>query len=245
MHIRRDKFTYWYSYLVETRQTSAMPSSVHPKAVRTTTPASRTTGRPTKENTQRLSEDLREAALALFLERGYGGATLEAIAHAAGTTKPSLYVRFPDKESLFIGVVQWALGQPDWPVPETKPPDLDDLEGALRFLADSALRRATHPSMVGLTRIVVAQADRFPDLAQETFAASLPHAQLVVEVLQRHSAKGAIVADDPDVLAEQFLDLVSARAARLASFGVDRNAAAQRRYTDVAVKLFLRGLRPG
>jgi AcrR family transcriptional regulator len=222
-----------------------MPSSVRPKTVRTTSPASRTTGRPTKERTQQLSEDLRQAALALFLERGYEGTTLEAIARAAGTTKPSLYVRFPDKESLFTGVVQWAIEQPDWPVPETKPPDLDDLEGALRSIADSALRRATHPSMVGLIRIVVAQAGRFPDLAQKTLAASSTHARRVVELLQRHSAKGAIVADEPEVLAEQFIDLVSARAARLASFGVVRNAAAQRRYTDVAVTLFLRGLRPG
>jgi AcrR family transcriptional regulator len=222
-----------------------MPSFGRPRTVRTTSPAARTTGRPTKARTQQLSDDLRDAALDLFLERGYEGTTLEAIASAAGTTKPSLYVRFPDKESLFTGVVQWAIEQPDWPLAENKPPDLDDLEGALRSIADSTVRRATHPSMVGLTRIVVAQAGRFPELAQKTLAASSTQARLVVELLQRHAAKGAIVADDPEVLAEQFLDLVSARPARLASFGVARNAAAQRRYTDVAVTLFLRGLRPG
>jgi AcrR family transcriptional regulator len=221
-----------------------MPSSIRPRAVRTTPPASRTTGRPTKERTLQLSEDLRQAALALFLAQGYEGTTLDAIARAAGTTKPSLYVRFPDKESLFTGVVQWAIEQPDWPVPESKAPDLDDLEGALRSIADAALRRATHPSMVGLTRIVVAQADRFPELAERTLAASSRSVPLIVELLQRHSAKGAIVADDPEILAEQFLDLVSARAARLASFGVARNVASQRRYTDAAVTLFLRGLRP-
>jgi AcrR family transcriptional regulator len=222
-----------------------MPSTGRPGAVRTTSPTARTTGRPTKERTQQLSEDLRNAALDLFLERGYEGTTLEAIASAAGTTKPSLYVRYPDKESLFTGVVEWAIEQPDWPLAENKPPDLDDLRGALHSVADSAVRRATHPSMVGLTRIVVAQASRFPELAEKTLAANATQARLVVELLRRHAATGAIVAEDPEVLAEQFLDLVSARPARLASFGVARNVAAQRRYTDVAVTLFLRGLRPG
>jgi AcrR family transcriptional regulator len=230
---------------MNSRQTFAMPSSDRPKAVRTTSAAPRATGRPTRAGTQQLSEDLRQAALTLFLEGGYEGTTLEAIAGAAGTTKPSLYVRFPDKESLFTGVFEWAIGQPDWPVPEIRPPDLDDLEGALRSIADSAARRATHPSMVGLNRIVVAQAGRFPDLAQQAFAASSAQARLVVELLQRHSAKGAIVADEPDVLAELFLDLVTARPARFAAFGVAQSAAALRRYTDVAVTLFLRGLRPG
>jgi AcrR family transcriptional regulator len=191
-----------------------------------------------------LGEDLRVAALALFLERGYEGTTLDAIARAAGTTKPSLYIRFPDKGSLFEAVVRWAIGQPDWPVPETEPPDLDDLEGALRSIADSAVRRVTNPSMVGLNRLVVAQAERFPDLAEHTLAATTPRTSLIVELLQRHSALRSIVVEDPEILAEQFLDAVSARAARSAAFGVADDAVAERRYADINVKKFLRGLRP-
>src|SRR5215471_6007964 len=92
-----------------------------------TTGAGRRGGRPTTAETAQLTDAVREAALALFLERGYEGTTLEAIARAAGTTKASLYARFADKETLFVSVVGWAIGRRDWPMPEPPPPDLDDL----------------------------------------------------------------------------------------------------------------------
>ena len=66
----------------------------------------------------------------------------------------------------------------------------------------------------------------------------------MVELLQRHAATGAIVADDPEILAEHFLAMVVGMPARLASFGIVRNAATQAHYTRVAVDLFVRGLRP-
>jgi hypothetical protein len=99
--------------------------------------------------------------------------------------------------------------------------------------------------MVKLTRIAVAQATRFPDLAEQASASGWPRKQLVVDLLARHAATGAIVADEPEILAEHFLGLVSGMPARLASFGIVRRPAVQRRYTDVAIDLFLRGLRPG
>jgi AcrR family transcriptional regulator len=224
-----------------------MPSSTRPKAKRTTPQGSRPGGRPTKEGTAQLSQNVREAALTLLLERGYEGTSLDDVAEAAGTTKASLYVRFPTKESLFTSVMQWAIGRSDWPEPASRPldlGDLDDLEGALRSIADAALHRATHPSMVRLTRLAVAQAGRFPDLAQRTLDASSIHKQLLIQLLQRHAALGAIVADEPEILAEHFLGLVAGMPASLAALGVDRDDATQQRYSKVALELFLRGLRP-
>jgi AcrR family transcriptional regulator len=98
--------------------------------------------------------------------------------------------------------------------------------------------------MVRLTRIAVTQAPRFPELAEEANTASWPRKQLVVDLLERHAATGVIVADEPEILAELFFGLVSGTPARLASFGIARRPVVQRRYTDVAVDLFLRGLRP-
>jgi AcrR family transcriptional regulator len=206
--------------------------------------ASRPGGRPTVEESAQLNEDVRLAALTLFLEHGYEGTSVDAIARAAGTTKASLYARFDTKESLFVSVVRWAIGRPDWPVDEPEPPDLDDFEGALRAIADAALRRALHPDMVSLTRIAVAQVGRFPGLARGAFAASWARKDLVVELLEHHVALGTIVADEPEILAEHFLGLVSGSPARLASFGIVRKAGLQRRYSEVAIQMFVRSLQP-
>jgi AcrR family transcriptional regulator len=188
---------------------------------------------------------VRECALRLFLERGYEGTTMDAVAQGAGTTKVSLYARFPSKEALFSSVLEWAIQRTDWPAPEPDPPDPADLQGALTAIAHSALRRALDPAMVSLSRIAIAQASRFPEIARRTQAAAFwPRQQQVVDLLMRHAALGTIVADDPDILAEHFLAMVGGMPARLASFGMRRSHAAQEHHTEVAVRLFARSLRP-
>jgi len=44
-----------------------------------------------------------DAAFDLFVKRGYEGTSMEAIAAAAGVTKPVVYDCFPSKEELFRG----------------------------------------------------------------------------------------------------------------------------------------------
>jgi AcrR family transcriptional regulator len=222
----------------------SMPKSIGPTSLRTTPQRSRRGGRPTREDTVQLSLDIREAALTQFLKHGYEGTSLDNVASEARTTKASIYVRFSNKESLFTGVMSWAIGRSDGPRSESNSLDLDNLEEALRSVADAALKGATNPSMVRLTQIVIAQADRFPDLAQKILATSSTQKEFIVRLLQHHAADGAIVADEPEILAEHFLGMVSGMPARLASLGFDRSAATQRRYRDVAIELFLRGLRP-
>jgi AcrR family transcriptional regulator len=190
-----------------------------------------------------LDRAVRESALRLFLEHDYEGTSMDAIAAAAGTTKASLYARFASKEDVFRSVLEWAIQRQDWPAPEPEAPDLDDLEGALAAVAYAAVRRATDPSMVKLGRIAVAQATRFPDIARHTHAA-WPRVHLVVELLKRHAARGAIVANEPEILAEHFLGMVATVPSRLALLGIVREPAEQDRHTRVAVELFVNGLRP-
>jgi AcrR family transcriptional regulator len=201
-------------------------------------------GRPTAAQAAALDVAVRDAALRLFLERGFEATSMDAIAQEAGTTKASLYGRFPSKEAVFTSVLTWAIQRPDWPVREPASPDLDDLEGALRSIADAAVRRALDPSMVKLARIASAHVQQMPELAQRTAVGVWPRRQLVVDLLRRHADSGAIVADEPEVLAELFLGMVAAAPARLASFGVVRAKADQARQTGAAVHLFLRSLRP-
>lgn len=205
----------------------------------------RRAGRPTTAEAAALDRDVRAAALACFLARGYDGTSMAAVAAAAGTTKASLYARWPTKEALFTEVLGWAVARPDWPEPEPAPPPVDDLAGALLAIADAGWRRATDPAMVALARIAVAEADRVPDLARRAQAnASWARRETVVALLRHHADAGAIVADDPELLAEHFLAMVAGMPARLASFGIVRTPAEQERRARSAVDLFLRSLRP-
>jgi AcrR family transcriptional regulator len=203
-------------------------------------------GRPTKEEARQLGHAARDAALRLFLDNGYEATSMDAIAAEAGTTKATLYARFGSKEAIFRSVVEWATARNDWPEPEPDLPDPADLEGALREIARAAVRRGTHPAMLSLMRIAVAEADRFPDLARHPYSASpWPREQVVADLLERHAAEGAIVLPaDARVLAELFLGMVCTPVL-LASFGSRRDPRAQEDHTEAAVQLFLRGLRAG
>jgi AcrR family transcriptional regulator len=208
----------------------------------TSTRTPRRQGRPSSEDAGRLDRDVRDHALRLFLEHGYEGTSMDAIAEAAGTTKASVYARFASKDALFQHVLLWAVARTDWPKPEPPPPAFDDLEEALRAIGRVALDRALDPAMVQLGRIAVAQAARFPDIAGKVGELSWPRLQLVAGLLRHHATTGAIDAPEPVLLAETFVALVAGIPARLASFGVMRSRKAQEHHLDVAINLFLHGV---
>jgi AcrR family transcriptional regulator len=198
-------------------------------------------GRPTSEQAARLDLSIKEAALDVFLDQGFERAKMDRIAERAGTTKATLYARYPSKEELFLHVLRWATARDDWPFREPELPDIDDLEGALRSIADASVRRALHPDMVKLARIANSQSVHFPEIAG-SIRAGWPRQQAVVDVLKRHVAAGTIAVPDADLAAELFLGMIAATPARLASFGVVRSQKVQRRHTEMAVRIFVDGL---
>jgi AcrR family transcriptional regulator len=74
-----------------------------------------------------------DAALGLFVERGYEGTSMDAIAEAAGVTKPVVYACFPGKAELFEALLrreeERVLGEIAGALPATG--ELDDPEAVL------------------------------------------------------------------------------------------------------------------
>jgi AcrR family transcriptional regulator len=54
---------------------------------------------------------LLEVARGVFARDGYRGASMEAIAEAAGVTKPVLYQHFPSKHALYSSLLEAEIGQ--------------------------------------------------------------------------------------------------------------------------------------
>ena len=77
---------------------------------------------------------LLDAALRLLVDRGSADVTVDAIAEAAGVTKPVVYACFPSKAALFRALLdreeQRMLAHVAAVIPER--PDIDDPEGGLR-----------------------------------------------------------------------------------------------------------------
>ncbi|OHV30398.1 MULTISPECIES: TetR/AcrR family transcriptional regulator [Pseudofrankia] len=213
-----------------------------------TAPASgggRPRGRPTATEAAALNEQLRRAAVDVFLEQGYERTTMETVAQAAGITKRTLYARYPDKRALFLSVISWALARQERDERLTEPVP-DDLVAGLTAIARTNLARAVDPDIVRLSRMAIAESARFPEFAASSHSMTWsPRMRAAMDLLRRHAAAGTVQIDDLELAAEHFLTLVSAMPAWLAVFGISRTPENEERHLRYAVTLFLNGVLAG
>lgn len=122
-----------------------------------------------------------EAAAALFLENGYGPTSMDAIAARAGVSKRTVYGHFENKEALFMAVMDRrcsALAGLDVTcgglrdIPEGLFHDIadGDVANTLSIVGARFLELVLAEEPLRLFRIVVAEAERFPELGRTFFA---------------------------------------------------------------------------
>jgi AcrR family transcriptional regulator len=126
-------------------------------------------GRPPRERAGEVEERILDAARKVFLERGFEGASIEEIAEAARSGKPTIYARFPGKEALFTAVVMQSVAAN---VERFKAytPTGATIEQRLESVAVTVLEWILLSDSIGLMRVAIAEAPRFPDLASSVFA---------------------------------------------------------------------------
>ncbi len=133
-----------------------------------------------------------DAAAKLFEERGYDGATIAAIAEAAGVSAETVYARFRNKRTLLGELVRRAVrGDDPKPVPEQAGPRAvvaatDQREQLRLFAADIVLRLERAAPLVA----IVAGASRSdPELAElltTLHAERLKNLRVLVDALAAH-----------------------------------------------------------
>jgi AcrR family transcriptional regulator len=197
----------------------------------------RTGGRPTKQNAPLLTERILDAATEIFLRDGYGSASLEAMAAAAGVSKRTLYARFAGKPALFQVVVARLVAR--WlPAFDAQMQQAQGLEAALLAAGRVILATALMPEALALHRLITAEIGRVPELAAalRQAGAGIGHERLGAVMV------GAGIAD-PAWATEQFMTLVLSVPQRQAlASGVALDAAAQAAWVARAVALFLHGV---
>ena len=206
------------------------------------TSTSRPSHRPTHEESAQVDESIRQAAITTFLDRGYGGASMDAVAKAAGVTRKTLYSRYANKDDMFRSVMHWALRE-QADAGFSLDPTLD-LRGTLLAIAEAAQERATSPETSRLTVLLMSEHERFPKLIPRSDQfGRYPFVQQLADVLERHQDSGEIPPLDVPVATEHFLAMVLSHPARLAALGMRRDPEKEHRYREGAVNVFLHGLR--
>jgi TetR/AcrR family transcriptional regulator len=143
--------------------------------------------------------ELLEAALDLFVEKGFAATRSEEVAIRAGVSKGTLFLYFPSKEELFKAVVMENVARP---VAEgiTEAENFAGNSGELlTWMMLEWWRRYGATKASGISKLMMSEAGNFPELA-EFFRNKViqPAHSLVRFVLQRGIDRGEFRAIDVD-----------------------------------------------
>jgi AcrR family transcriptional regulator len=169
----------------------------------------RRTGRPTRQDADRKSERLMRVAIDQFVEHGFNGTTIDAIAQAADMGKQAVYTRFTDKERLFDAVIQRLR---ETAVFEELPPDdgYAIAEGLPRRIA-AIFADAAKPYSMTVSKLALREGRRFPELVPLLVEGTLERftRPLAAYIAARQEA-GEVRDIDPLTAASMCMDLILA-----------------------------------
>lgn len=150
-----------------------------------------------------------EAAAKLFAERGFDATSMDALAAAAGVTKPTLYRYFDNKEALFAAALQSLLEQ--LPSPEAmilKQPGT--LRDRLTAIAYEALRLGTGSLMTSLHRMLSLPMQSASYRAERFWDSNLqPYHDAMQRLLAAEREAGALHVADVAAAASHFFSIIA------------------------------------
>jgi len=202
---------------------------------------------PEASRTDRRRAAIIQAATDVFLRNGYMGATTDEVATRASVSKQTLYKQFADKERLFAEVILDGTIQVSESLATAAADamrDAQDVRKALRQVADVFLRSMLKPDVVRLRRLVIAEADRFPEVGQAWYDRGFERTLAAIgEAIQGLADRGLLhnVAD-PTLAAHQFAGLVLYQPLNQLMFAgtsTRPSPARLRKIADAAVDMFL------
>lgn len=147
------------------------------------------------------------AASELFIKNGYAATTINEISGHADITKKTLYSYFTDKKTLFLGVLQEAIGTPWEPDQiENGISSKNDLYMALFNIANGINEVYSQPEYPQLLRVIINEIRKYPELEILT-QRGITHIALttLIGVFEDANQSGFIIIRNPKNSAKMFI----------------------------------------
>jgi len=136
-------------------------------------------------------QELLDAALKLFVERGFAAARMEEVAALAGVSKGTLYLYYASKEELLKAVIRERLSNEIEAGALEVSQHVGTHADLLRNLLAHWWLRVFDSPASGVFKLIITEVRSFPDLAEYYFREVVePGSQLIGGVLQRGIAAG-------------------------------------------------------
>lgn len=126
-----------------------------------------------------------------FLRHGYADASMDGIAAETGGSKTTLYRYFPSKAALFAAFVE-EVGLSTRTALATVDVDAKEPEAVLEDTARAYLDAISTPSALAMTRLVMAEAGRFPEIGRIFYERGIRQTEEQISVILRRLAERRI-----------------------------------------------------
>jgi AcrR family transcriptional regulator len=183
------------------------------------------------------------AGRAVFQEKGFAAATLDDIIARSGGSRQTLYSLFGGKQGLFEAIITDICDTifhgltPDEMAPRVPEEALEEL--GVRYLSI-----VTSEECINLHRLVIAEADRLPEMGQRFWKSGPGQSRaFLTQYFDGQVARGLLAIPDTAAAADHFLGMLSGTIRMLCLIGLRAppDEPEIRRFTKLAVRQFLSG----
>jgi AcrR family transcriptional regulator len=187
--------------------------------------------------------EILEAALELFLARGYSATRLEDVAALAGVAKGTTYNYFESKGRLFLSVIERnAKCQVDGAMAIVRDHQ-DSMESLIRVLLKTWWGSVLSKTTGSLLKIVISESSKFPAIAKFYLDSVIePLQAILADVVRRGVASGEFREIDAEAVSRVALDNLLMLALRRLTFTRGSNAYDFAEAIDTTLDVYLRGL---
>lgn len=189
-------------------------------------------------------QQILEAAFRVFGSRGLHQATLDDVARAAGITKGTIYLYFPDKAALFSAMLKARVNDLLPPMEPSGGGRAPSTRRRLLMLAGRLYRFFQSPAYLAMYRTMVGEASQFPEAAALLYREGiLPANRRLAGVIQQGIAAGQFRKVDPMVAARAFVGMFQIFAVSQGLLGGQRIfPIPDRRIIRTVTEIYLRGV---
>ena len=145
-------------------------------------------------------DEVLDAALDLFIEKGFAATRVEDIAVRAGLSKGAVYLYFPSKEAVLEGIVKRAMT----PIAMNAASMAENYAGDPRTIITLVLKtvaaRMADPKLIAIPKLMMREMINFPDFAAMYRAEVLDRVlPIVINLLKTGIAEGYLRPVDPEL----------------------------------------------
>lgn len=191
-------------------------------------------------------DELLDAALTLFVEKGYAHTSVAEIARAAGLSKGAVYLYFPSKQAILEGLVQRAVSPVAARVLAATDLAANDIRHTLRAILTIVATALGDPKVFAVPRIVICEAAIAPEIAEmyrrAVFDTVFPAA---TRVIGQAIESGQMRPVDPELTIRSLIGPILAHLLLAEVFGIrPHDGLALDRLVDNHLDILINGLVP-